>query len=86
MDVYETVLHKNFTMNFSLFNWINSYRIRTFSTKEFENLDWIDSIKSNSIFWDIGANLGLYSIYIAKSKKCKVFAFEPSVFNLELAD
>ena len=84
MDVYETVEHKNFAMKFSVPNWINSYRIRTFSTKEPETLSWIDDMKSNSILWDIGANVGLYSIYSAKSKNCKVYAFEPSVFNLEL--
>jgi FkbM family methyltransferase len=33
---------------------------------------------------DIGANVGLYSVYAAKSRNCNVFAFEPSVFNLEL--
>ena len=36
------------------------------------------------MLWDIGANVGLYSVYAAKSKHCRVFAFEPSVFNLEL--
>ena len=35
-------------------------------------------------FWDIGANIGLYSCYAAKKNDCKVFAFEPSIFNLEL--
>jgi FkbM family methyltransferase len=33
--------------------------------------------------WDIGANIGLYSCYAAKAARCRVFAFEPSVFNLE---
>ena len=36
-----------------------------------------------SIFWDIGANIGLYSIYAAKKNRCRVFSFEPLVFNLE---
>lgn len=35
------------------------------------------------MLWDIGANIGLYSIYAAKAKNARVFAFEPSVFNLE---
>ena len=30
------------------------------------------------------ANVGLYSIFAAKLKKCKVYSFEPSVFNLEV--
>jgi len=64
-------------------NWVNKYRIKTFSTKEPETLDWIDSIPEGSILWDVGANVGLYSIYAAKKRKCQILAFEPSVFNLE---
>lgn len=41
-------------------------------------------MKEGSCFWDVGANIGLYSIYAAKIKNIKVYAFEPSVFNLEL--
>jgi FkbM family methyltransferase len=40
-------------------------------------------MSQDSIFWDIGANIGIYSIYAAKLKNCQVFAFEPSVFNLD---
>ena len=34
-------------------------------TKEPETLEWINSFeyRENSIFWDVGANIGLYSIY-----------------------
>lgn len=59
-------------------------RVDTFSTKEPETLEWIESIPKKSVFWDIGANVGLYSCYAAKRKGCTVYAFEPSVFNLEL--
>ena len=59
------------------------YRIDTFSTKEPETLDWIDGFSQDSIMWDIGANVGLYSCYAAKARATKVFAFEPSIFNLE---
>ena len=58
-------------------------RTRTLTTKEPETLRWIDSFKNGSVLWDIGANIGLYSLYAAKTRGCKVFAFEPSVFCLE---
>ena len=58
-------------------------RADTFSTKEPEILKWIDEHGSESSFWDIGANIGLYSIYYAKSKPGSVVSFEPSVFNLK---
>jgi FkbM family methyltransferase len=52
-------------------------------TLEPDTLSWIDEMIEGSTFWDIGANVGGYSIYAAKSKGCAVFAFEPSPFNLE---
>jgi hypothetical protein len=70
--------------NFSVPNQLCRYRAKTFSSKEPETLFWIDSFLEGSIFWDIGANIGLYSIHAAKSRNCQVFAFEPSVFNLEV--
>ena len=65
-------------------NLITNYRIDTFLTKEPETIKWIDSFKLNSNFWDIGANIGLYSIYSAKTKGCNVVSFEPSLNNLEV--
>ena len=64
-------------------NELCKWRVKTFSSKEPETLAWIDSFKSESIFWDIGANVGLYSVYAAK-KGHEVYSFDPSVFNLEV--
>ena len=64
-------------------NWVTLYRADTFSTKEPETLNWIDKFDPGSIFWDIGANVGLYSIYATKTRNVKTYSFEPSVFNLE---
>ena len=63
-------------------NKICAYRHRTFSTKEPEMLNWIDEYGGEGTFYDIGANVGIYSIYYAKAKTGKVISFEPSVFNL----
>ena len=59
-------------------------RANTFSSKEPETLEWIDSMQKKSILWDVGANVGTYSCYAAKKMELQVFAFEPSVFNLSL--
>ena len=58
-------------------------RIKTYATKEPETLKWIDGFEQGSVLWDIGANIGLFSLYAARSRQCKVMAFEPSVFCLE---
>lgn len=64
-------------------NALCRFRAESFSTKEPETLEWMDNFPTGSVFWDIGANIGLYSVYAAKARGCKVWAFEPSVFNLE---
>lgn len=78
------IRHRGIKFIFSCPNSLSLWRATTFSTKEPETLEWIDSLEEGAVFWDIGANVGLYSIYAAKTKSCRVYAFEPSVFNLEL--
>ncbi len=64
--------------------YLTNYRYRTFFSKEPETIEWIDNFEKNRVFYDIGANVGLYSIYASICKNSKVFSFEPSFFNLEL--
>jgi FkbM family methyltransferase len=77
------VEHNGVHLRFSTANALNKFRVDTFSSKEPETLQWIDSIPRESVIWDVGANVGLYACYAAKARGCRVFAFEPSVFNLE---
>lgn len=79
----EIVLN-NLKFRFAIPNGLSRYRINSFPYKEPETLEWIDGIPRGSVLWDIGANIGLYSVYAAKKSECMVYAFEPSVFNLEL--
>lgn len=44
-------------------------------------LDYIDSVPAGACFWDIGANVGLYSMYAALREGVRVVAFEPSAAN-----
>ena len=62
-------------------NQICNFRHSTFSIKEPEMLEWIDEY-GGGVFYDIGANIGIYSLYYAKMKEGSVLSFEPSVFNL----
>jgi FkbM family methyltransferase len=76
--------HNGVQLKFAIPNALCEWRVETYSSKEPETLEWIDSIPAEAVLWDIGANIGLYSVYAAKKKGCSVYAFEPSVFNLEL--
>jgi FkbM family methyltransferase len=84
MERSQEVTHGGVPMRFAVPNMQNVWRIDTFSSKEPETLEWIDRIPKGSVVWDIGANVGLYAVYAAKARGCRVIAFEPSVFNLEL--
>tara|TARA_X000000950_G_scaffold184947_1_gene224008 strand:+ start:25632 stop:26504 length:873 start_codon:yes stop_codon:yes gene_type:complete len=86
---YEKIKIKNNDIFFFCPNDLISWRIQTFYTKEPETLEWIDNFNYNEnkkiIFWDIGANIGLYSIYAAiKWKNIDIHSFEPSSSNLRI--
>jgi len=82
----KTYKHKinNHNLFFHVPNWLAEYRARTLVSKEPETISWLDRIPLNSVIYDIGANIGLYSIYAASLRKAQVIAFEPSFLNLEL--
>lgn len=50
-------------------------------TKEPETVLWLDRIPAGEVFWDIGANVGTYSVYAAKQRGLQVLAFEPHYAN-----
>lgn len=77
------VAHGSVRVRLAVPNALCRYRAETFSSKEPETLAWIDALPDGAVLWDVGANVGLYSIYAAKRRNCRVWAFEPSVFNLE---
>ena len=57
---------KNRKMKFYEPNNLISWRVRTILDKEPDTIEWIDNFSidnnDNFIFWDIGANIGLYSL------------------------
>jgi len=59
-------------------------RIKAYITKEPETLNWITNfISKGDVFYDIGSNIGLYSIFAAKkhNNKIKIYTFEPESQN-----
>lgn len=91
-DVFDRMLEERRTVTlpygdiiFHTPNNLTRWRADTLLTKEPETIAWIDGFENNSIFWDIGANVGSYSIYAAKRHPgLKVFSFEPSIENTYL--
>ena len=84
---YKSINILNKKINFFVPNQVTNLRVNTYFSKEPETLEWIDTFekKNNLIFWDIGANIGLYSIYNSlKNPDSMTIAFEPSTSNLRI--
>jgi FkbM family methyltransferase len=58
-------------------------RARSLLTKEPMTIEWIMGFKVDDIFWDIGANIGVYSLFAA-NRRLNVLSFEPSPSNFYL--
>ncbi len=78
-------LNSNIKASFVSRSLMTEKRYTTLFSKEPDTIDWINSFEQNSIFYDIGANVGIYSVYASiLHKNIDTIAFEPSVFNLEI--
>lgn len=86
-DQRDLVVFQNHDKAISFFihtpNQICKFRYQTFATKEPDLLGWIRDFGGNGVFFDIGANVGLYSIYYALTHSGSVYSFEPSFFNVK---
>jgi len=59
------------------------WRIDTLLTKEPDTIAWINTMKEGDVLFDVGANMGQYSLLAAK-RGVKVHAFEPESQNFAL--
>jgi FkbM family methyltransferase len=50
-------------------------------TKQPGTIQWIDGFLPDSLFWDIGANVGVFALYAARRDDTRVVAFEPAAVN-----
>ena len=60
-------------------NSLVNYRVKNIFNDEPETISWIDNFsdKKGINFWDIGANIGLYSIYASqKHNNINIVSFE----------
>lgn len=60
------------------------WRAENYATLEPETIEWIDTFfQKGDVIYDIGANIGQYSLYAAKklNKDCQILAFEPESLN-----
>ena len=71
-------------ITYSVSNETTLWRAQTLLKKEPVTINWIRSFEKNSIFYDVGANVGMYSIFAAIVSKCNVYSFEPESNNFQI--
>jgi FkbM family methyltransferase len=57
------------------------WRVQTLATKEPDTIEWLLSFPEGGVFLDVGANVGMYSVFVGVLRKARVFAFEPEAQN-----
>lgn len=77
----ETIPTPRGAIAFSCADRLPLWRARTLLTKEPETIEWIESFVPGDVYWDVGANVGAYSLYAGVGGKLTVLAFEPSAAN-----
>jgi FkbM family methyltransferase len=60
------------------------WRAETLLSKEPATIGWIDTFDQGDVFWDVGANIGIYSLYATTIRGVETLAFEPASFNYAL--
>src|SRR5882757_3510129 len=87
MDIKEyEILQPNATFEGITFLTPNSHclwRVQTLATKEVDTIAWLSKMQSGEVLFDVGANMGQYSLIAAK-KGLTVYAIEPESQNFAL--
>ena len=83
---YTKVNVKGQSIRIAVDNFRTLQRAKTYTIKEPDTLNWLDSFEPGSCYFDLGANIGQYSLYPAKKygNDIQVYSFEPQCANYYL--
>ena len=65
-------------------NTHTKWRVDSLFEKEPITIEWIAGFKSEDVLVDVGANVGMYTVWAAKTRGVRVIAFEPEAQNFSL--
>ena len=68
---------------FNIINKKTLARAMSLFNKEPVTIEWIRSFEPNSVYFDIGANIGQFTIFAGVIKGCNIYAFEPESNNFQ---
>ncbi len=85
MSVISNIIKRN-NIKFFCDSPLLKWRANTLLTKEPETILWINNYASNSsVFYDLGSNIGVYSLYAASvNPNLNIFSFEPYIKNYSM--
>jgi FkbM family methyltransferase len=78
------VVHEGVTMIYATPSQMTRWRVDSIYSKEPWTLEWIATFKPGEIVVDCGANVGMYTIWAAATRRTRVYAFEPEAQNYAL--
>lgn len=78
------VEHAGVVMTFATPSQFTLWRVQSIRSKEPWTLEWIDGFAEDEVLADVGANVGMYTVWAAATRKARVFAFEPEAQNYAL--
>ena len=84
LDPHMNVREGDIEVVFCTPNLPAQFRVDTLRSKEPDTIDWIRGFSPGEVLIDIGANVGMYTIWAAKTRGVRVFAFEPESQNYAL--
>lgn len=76
--------HEGKTISYLTPNTFLKWRVDSLYTKEPCTLEWIAGFRAEDVLVDVGANVGMYTVWAAKTRGVRVFAFEPESQNYGL--
>lgn len=79
-----SVQHEGMKMTFATPSTLTLWRVQSIRKKEPWTLEWIGGFTPGDTLLDCGANVGMYTIWAAVTRKCRVYAFEPEAQNYAL--
>lgn len=81
IDVTKDIQSHGTSMRFDANKQLHLWRALTFNHKEPDTIAWIDGFAKGEVLLDVGANVGVFSIFAAAHRGATVYAFEPESQN-----
>jgi FkbM family methyltransferase len=78
------IAHQGTRVVFATPTVFTKWRVDSLFEKEPITIQWISEFSPADILVDIGANVGMYSLWASKTRGVRVFAFEPEAQNYAL--